>query len=73
MKPLDLEDVVRYVNDLEEQYQREQRQAILQRNMDKAISALAGQEACERLKRWLEMRYSMTQNIAVMTARKARR
>lgn len=73
MRTLNLEEVLRYVDDLDEQYQREQRQAIMQRNMDKATAALAGQEACERLKRWLEMRNTMSENVAVMTARKARR
>jgi len=68
-----LEDVIRYVDELDEQYQREQKQAIMQRSMEKAIYALAGQESCERLRNWLQMRTDMRNNVAMMTARKARR
>jgi hypothetical protein len=72
MPAIQLEDVLLHVNELDEQYQREQKQAILQRNMDKAVSALAGQEACSRLRQWLEMRSAMVSNVAVMRSRKAR-
>jgi hypothetical protein len=72
MSVRNLADVLQYVNELDEQYQREQKQAILQRNMDKAVSALAGQEACERLRSWLTMRTAMADNVAVMTSKKAR-
>jgi hypothetical protein len=72
MRTLTLDDVLHYVHELDEQYQREQKQAIAQRNMDKAVHALAGQEACERLRRWLEMNVQMSSNIAVMTGKKAR-
>lgn len=72
MRSTTLEDVLLYVEELDEQYQREQKQAIMQRNMDKATAALAGQEACGRLRRWLEMRTAMSNNVRMMTPKKAR-
>lgn len=67
-----LDDVVKWIDDVNEQYEREQKQAILQRNMDRAITALAGQEACERLKNSISLRFGMQQNIAIMSERKKR-
>jgi hypothetical protein len=72
MRPTTIADVLHYVDELEEQYHREQKQAIMQRSMDKAISALAGQEACERLRRWLEMRTEMATNFAVVQGKRGR-
>lgn len=72
MQPTTLDDVLRFVAELDEQYQREQRQAIMQRNMDKATMALAGQEACERLRRWLEMRSTTHANFTEFTQRRKR-
>jgi len=70
--PRNLEDILLYVDELDEQYQREQKQAILQRNMDKAVAALAGQEACDRLRSYITMRTDMARNVAVMTGKRAR-
>jgi len=63
---------MQYINELDEQYMREEKQAIMQRSMDKAVYALAGREACERVQSWLELRYGMARNVEVMTTRKAR-
>jgi hypothetical protein len=63
---VDLEKVERFIQDLYEQYQREEEQAILQRNMDKAVAALCGKEACIRLKNNLGMRIDMEDNLVRM-------
>lgn len=69
---MELDEVLGWVEDVREQYEREQKQAILQRNMDRAITALAGQEACERLRNSIQMRYGMSQNIAMIRNGKKR-
>lgn len=53
-----------FLTDLWEQYQREEDQAIMQRNMDKAVTALAGKEALTRIKSNLGMRVEMDENVA---------
>lgn len=65
--------VLAWVEDVREQYQREEDQAILQLRMDKATVALAGKEACQRLKNDLTMRYDMDRNMLRVTASKGRR
>jgi len=68
---ISIERLHTFIDDLREQYQREEEQAILQRNMDKAILALAGKEACTRLKNNLGMRIEMDENaVRVLGSRK---
>jgi predicted secreted Zn-dependent protease len=59
---ISLEKIHDFIDDLYDQYQREEEQAILQRNMEKAVQALAGKEACERLRNSIGMRAEMDQN-----------
>lgn len=70
--PLDLDKVAAFIADVYDQYQREEDQAILQRNMDKAIAALAGKDACHRLRTSLGIRFDMAENVVRMTAGKRR-
>jgi hypothetical protein len=69
---LALDDVLRFIDDVIEQYQREEDQGILQERLDRAREALAGKHACERLKRSMTMRYGMRENIAMIHERKKR-
>jgi len=59
---ISIEKIHDFIDDLYDQYQREEEQAILQRNMEKAVQALAGKEACERLRNSIGMRVEMEQN-----------
>jgi len=65
-----IDDVLRWVADVNEEFQREEDQGVLQGRLDKAAHALAGKDACERLKRAMTMRYGMHDNTVVMGARK---
>ena len=67
-----LERLEQFINDLREQYQREEEQAILQRNMDKAVLALAGKEACTRLKNSIGLRVEMDANLVVVNSGRKR-
>ena len=68
---ISLERLEQFINDLREMYQREEEQAILQRNMEKAVHALAGKDACERLKNYLGMSAGMDANaVRVLDKRK---
>lgn len=68
---ISLERLEEFINDVREQYQREEEQAIMQLNMDKAVRALVGKEACQRLKNNLGMRAEMDANaVRVVSARK---
>lgn len=58
---ISLERLEELIDELREQYEREEEQAILQRNMDKAVAALCGKDACTRLKNSLGMRLEMDQ------------
>jgi hypothetical protein len=69
---MNLDEVLSWVDDVHEQYQREEDQGILQGRLDKASAALAGKDACQRLKRDIQMRYGMTQNVAMIRERKKR-
>lgn len=60
---MDLDFIVQIIEDVKERYQREEEQAILQRNMDKAIAALAGKDACARLFQEIMSRKAMFDNI----------
>jgi hypothetical protein len=72
MEQITLERIITWIDDVNEEYQREQDQGILQGRLDKATAALCGKDACERLKRTLALRFGMTQNIAVMLEKKRR-
>jgi hypothetical protein len=69
---ISFERLERFINDLVEQYQREEDQAILQRNMDKAVLALAGKEACARMKNNFGMRIEMDANALRVLSEKKR-
>lgn len=69
---ISIERLEQFINDVRDQYQREEEQAILQRNMDKAFIALAGKEACARLKSNLGMRIDMDSNLVSVTSRRKR-
>lgn len=69
---ISFERLEQFINDLRDQYQREEEQAILQRNMDKAVLALAGKEACTRLKSNLGMRLEMDSNMVAVTSGRKR-
>jgi hypothetical protein len=66
-----VEEVFRYIDELLEEFQREEDQAIMQRNMDKAIAGLAGKDACERLRRRLQFAADVRRNVELVT-RKAK-
>lgn len=72
MKRMTLEDVIGWVDDVQEEFQREEDQGIMQQRLDKAAAALAGKDACERLKRSIALRFGMVTNMAVMVERKKR-
>lgn len=55
---------------MREMYQREEEQAIRQRDMDKAIHALAGKDACQRLENYVPLRHGMTQGVSEIRTRK---
>ena len=67
-----LERLEVFIQDLFEQYQREEDQAILQGSMEKAVHALAGKEACVRLKSNLGMRIEMDANLVSVTRERKR-
>jgi hypothetical protein len=69
---LALSDVLRFIDDVHEQYQREEDQGILQERMDKARDGLVGRQACLRLKREMVARYGVRENVAVMTEKRKR-
>lgn len=54
-----LQDVFRWTDEIRSEFVREEDQAILQRNMDKAIAAVSGKDACDRLTRCIKMRFGM--------------
>ncbi len=60
-----------FINDLMEQYQREEDQGLLQGDLAKAQHALAGKHACVRLKNNIGMRADMDANaVRVLGSRK---
>lgn len=65
-----LEQFKTWLAEMREMYQREEEQAIRQRDMDKAIHALAGKDACQRLENYLPMRHGMTRAVAEIAPRK---
>lgn len=69
---VELADVLEFIEHVQEQFQREEDQGILQERLDKAREALAGKHACERLKRDMKMRFGMRENVTEMAERKKR-
>lgn len=65
-----LEQFRKWLEEMREMYQREEEQAIRQRDMDKAIHALAGKDACQRLENYVPMRGAIAQNVSEITPRK---
>ena len=72
MKRMTVEDVLIWINDVHDQFQREEDQGILQGRLDKASAALAGKDACERLRREVQMRHGFQENAIAINARKRR-
>jgi hypothetical protein len=72
MSPITLEHIVSWVNDVQEEFQREEDQGILQGNLNKATAALCGKDACERLKRSLALRFGMASSPIVLSDKKRR-
>ncbi len=60
---LALEVVYGILKELLEDYQRREDQAILQQDLYKANYALAGKETCKEVKRILDMRMQMHENV----------
>lgn len=58
-----LEHVNTILDDLLEDYQRRQDQAILQQDLYKANYAMAGKETCKEVKRVIAMRLEMRENM----------
>ena len=52
-----------WIGEMREMYAREEDQAIMQRNMDKAVAALSGKDACERLRNYLATRMEMHEHL----------
>lgn len=67
-----LEDVLRWIDDIKEQYQRDEDQGILQGRLDKAKDGLSGKEACERLKRGIKTRFGFEENMAFVVQKRKR-
>ena len=60
---LALEHVYEILEEIREDYQRKMDQAILQQDLYKANYALAGKETCTEVKRRVEMRLQMHENV----------
>ncbi len=60
---LALEVLYGILGELLEDYQRREDQAILQQDLYKANYALAGKESCKEVKRRVEMRLQMHENV----------
>ena len=60
---LALEVLYGILGELLEDYQRREDQAILQQDLYKANYALAGKETCKEVKRRVEMRLQMHENV----------
>jgi len=53
---MNAEDFVRLVRDVQSDFEREEDQGLLQRDLHKAEQALAGKYACDRILRAIEAR-----------------
>ena len=69
MKFMQLEDVLRWIDEVKEEFQREEDQGILQGRLDKASAALAGKDACERIRRRMNLCVQMNAEVTVMPAK----
>ena len=67
---MDLDFIFQIIADVRERFQREEEQAILQRNMDKAIAALSGKDACTRIVNELMSRKAMFDSIRAASEKK---
>jgi hypothetical protein len=72
MALVDIDDILAWIDDVHEEFQREEDQGILQCRLDKASAALAGKDACERLRRQVKMRQGFRENVEVIRQRKKR-
>lgn len=72
MKLMHLEDVLRWIDEVKEEFQREEDQGILQGRLDKASAALAGKDACERIRRRMNLCVQMSAEITVLPDKKRR-
>lgn len=66
---MDTEQLVRLVQSVQEDFEREQDQGLRQRDLHKAEMALAGRDACARILRAIEAR----ERIRIVEARKISR
>ncbi len=55
--------MMKVVEDLGDDYQREEDRALRNRNLEGAIYALAGKDACDRIRRTLEVRADWSKRI----------
>ncbi len=53
---IDLQVIFDMLKDVRERYQREEDQGLRQHDMEKARAALAGKDACDRIKTEIELR-----------------
>lgn len=68
---LTLDDLNEVIDEILEDFQRRQDQAILQQDLYKANYALAGKETCKEVKRRIELRLQMHENfVRNLSARK---
>lgn len=51
---MEREQVLRLVEQIREEYGRDVKRYVRQQRMDLALLALGGEEACEKVARWLE-------------------
>jgi hypothetical protein len=64
-----LDRLAMVLEELRQDYQREEDQAILQRDMDKAVRSLVGKEAIVRIKNHIGLRVEIDQNVMRMAPR----
>jgi hypothetical protein len=67
-----LDRLRQFIDEIREQYQREEEQAILQRDMEKAVRALAGKDACSRLANSIGLGAEMDRNMVRVIGAKRR-
>ncbi len=66
---LELEDVLAAIRDLGERFEREMEQGLRNRNLDSAIHALAGKDACRRIEQELSGRFGAAMRIHSLNMR----
>lgn len=68
---VNIEQVIEAISEVREEFQREEDQGLLQRDLHKAEQALAGKYACDRILRRIEPRVNRTLvNVSTMGRRK---